>query len=122
MKKIFKQQLYDYLFLVITKNNWDIEWACEKELNRLLEISTDKLTHIECGKEEMRRSAKTNLLHLLVYMQLDARQRGLYYLDSTSISNALSNFSSLWPFKGTDVNPKRELPVYMQNHEFTWYS
>lgn len=119
--KEFRQELYDYLFVVITKNNWDIEWACEKELNRLLEISSDRLSHIDCAKEEMRRFAKTNLLHLLVYMQLDARRRGLYYLDASSISNALSNFSSLWPFTGSDVNAAKELPLYMKSSELTWY-
>lgn len=119
MKKLFKQELYDYLFLIISKNNWEIEWPCEKDLNRLVEVSTDKISHTECGKEEMRQLAKTNLLHLLAYMQLDAKQRGLGYLDSSSITNALANFDALWPFKGTETAKKR-FPIDA-NAGYAWY-
>jgi hypothetical protein len=121
MKRTFKQQLCDYLFLIISKNNWDIDFACEKDLNQLFDISTDKISHTECGKEEMRQLAKTNLLHLLAYMQLDAKQRGLYYLDSASISNALTNFNSLWPFKGTEAGAKKQAPLNAGKAEFAWY-
>jgi hypothetical protein len=122
MKRIFKQQLYDYLFQTIDKNKWEVDYGCEKELNALIGDSIDNLSHHDCAKEEMRQFAKTNLLHLLAYMHLDAKGRGLYYIDSIAVNNALSNFNSLWPFKTAAANSvQKPSPLYMQNPAFSWY-
>ena len=76
MKEILEQQLY-YLFFENHQNEWDTEWACENETKRVTGISTDWLPHTGYGKEEIRQHAKTCLLRLPVYMQLDAKQ-GFY--------------------------------------------
>ena len=119
MKKKFKQQLWDYLYTVISNNNWELDWACENELNLLFERSVEKVSHDDCSKDEMCQFAKTNLVHLLAYMWLDAKNRGRFYLDGESISNALSNFSVLWPFKETQGRWSRPSPLYMQHPEFS---
>jgi hypothetical protein len=102
MKKIFQEQLFDYLFQIISKRNWQMDWSCEKELNQLIRTSIEQMDYNDCAKEEMRQFAKTNLLILLKVMRLDAKKRGLWYLDDLSVANALSNLKLLWPYKTSD--------------------
>jgi hypothetical protein len=102
MKKIFKQHLYDYLYQILLERNLQLDWTCEKELNFLIEISIDRISHLDCTKEEMLHLAKTNMLHLLNQMYLDSKARALYYVDALSISNALSQSHRLWPYKTAD--------------------
>ena len=121
MKKIFKQQLYDYLFHILSKNNWDIDWDCEKELNALIEVSIDRVSHRDAAKEEMRQFAKTNLLQLLAYMHVDAEARGLMYLDANSIHNTFQKINALWPFKGMELRANNSPLVYREAKVFSTY-
>jgi hypothetical protein len=99
MKKMFKEQLFDYLFQALTKRQWEMDWDCEKSINLLIDVSIMNMDYNDCLKEEMRQLAKTNLVTLLTAMRIDAKRRGLWYLDTPSILNGLSNFKCLWPFK-----------------------
>jgi hypothetical protein len=118
---MFKQELYDCLFTIIDNNNWQMEWLCEKQLNQLIELSIDRLSHRDCEKEELRNFGKTNLSCLLSSMYIDCRARGIGYLDVDALTNTLSSFEKLWPFKG---NGKISMEKYVHTTEaedFVWY-
>jgi Golgi nucleoside diphosphatase len=123
MKKIFIQQLSDFLSNVINKNHWETEPDFITSAEELIERSVDKVYNAsfeDCTKEEMKQFAKTNLSCLLAYMHIDCQKRGLHSLDSTSIYNALKNFNCLWPFKGKEVT---SIKTYSspESQNFTWY-
>ena len=99
MKKIFKQHLHDFLYYIISTRNWKMDWSCENELNHLIELSVDRISHSDCTKDEMVKFAKLNLSHLLNQMYLDSKKRHSGYLDAASVYNVLAACTCLWPFK-----------------------
>jgi hypothetical protein len=121
MKKLFKQQLTDFLLYLIHKNNWRLDFACEKQLRELIERSVDNVERIsfkDCAKEEMRQFAKTNLAFLLTHMHINALTRGIDCMDTVSLNSALSKYTCLWPFKGieTPAINHHNLPVRHMNN------
>jgi hypothetical protein len=121
MKRMFKQELYDCLFTIINNNNWHMEWECEKQLNQLIELSIDRLSHRDCEREELRNFAKTNLSCLLTYMYIDCRSRHVGYLDVDALTNALSSFDKLWPFKGNGEISMEKYVHTTEAEDFVWY-
>jgi len=107
MKKLFKQQLVDFFLYLIHKNSWQLDFACEKQLRELIERSVDNAERIsfkDCAREEMRQFAKTNLAFLLTHMHIDSVRRGIESMDRACISNGLSKYACLWPFKGIEAS------------------
>jgi hypothetical protein len=124
MKKIFINQLLDYLRKTILKNDWKIDAGCENALIELIERSVEKVCKVsyeDCAKEEMHQFAKTNFSSLLAYMHINAQKRGTDCLDATSVYNALRNFNCLWPFKGKEVNAITRYREPVEAELFTWY-
>jgi hypothetical protein len=121
MKNIFIQQLLDYLSGTINKNHWETEAGFINSAKELIERSVERVYNIsfeDCTKDEMKQFAKTNLSSLLAYMHLDCQKRSVLRLDSTSIYNALKNFTCLWPFKGKEVT---SLKNYSAEDNYAWY-
>ena len=121
MKKLFKQQLIDFFLYLIHKNNWRLDFACERQLRDLIERSVDnveRISFIDCAKEEMRHFAKTNLTFLLTHMHINAIARGIEYMDTACLHYALSKYTCLWPFKGKDAPAinHHNLPMRLSNN------